>query len=288
MARLDILDSISEPGRAEGINDDRHGANEACAFVIDGATGLGDETVMQGSGSDAAWFAELAAEHFCENVGQDSDLAAIVAGLSMKARELFLSAAGGPVERFAWPSASFVMLRLCGRELEFCGLGDCTLFHRMLGGDVATWSPLPDFSGFESGLAASHLAQSSGFSDSGSLLGDEKTMQDLRSLRALQNTRESNVWTLGLVPEAARHIVYHRVPLEGSFRALLCSDGFSALVDTYGTHTPHSLVESADGNTTGLLRELRQIERDLDPDGRKYPRYKQSDDATAILVETAV
>ena len=37
--------------------------------------------------------------------------------------------------------------------------------------------------------------------------------------------------------------------------------------------------------TAALLDELRDLERVRDPDGRTYPRYKISDDATAVLFD---
>jgi len=36
-----------------------------------------------------------------------------------------------------------------------------------------------------------------------------------------------------------------------------------------------------------LLREIRRVERDVDPNGLQFPRYKRSDDASAILVRVS-
>lgn len=36
-----------------------------------------------------------------------------------------------------------------------------------------------------------------------------------------------------------------------------------------------------------LARELRRIETEVDPDGARFPRFKQSDDATALLLRKA-
>lgn len=286
MRNIRILDAVSKPGRDDSINDDCFGSNDHCVFVIDGATGLSDQPVMQDNESDAAWFARFAAEHFKRHVDGQTELRPVIADLSHQARGRFWSAAGGQIERYAWPSASFAMLRLHENGLEFCGLGDCSLCFRSEGGEIETWSPLPHFSDYESRLAASHMAKSSGFSNSGSLLDNQKTLQDLRTIRALQNTIQSNVWTLGLVPEAADHLARHVLPFQKSIRALICSDGFSALIDTYRTHEPTALLTSAeDAGLESLYSELRMIERETDPDGKKYPRYKQSDDATAVLVE---
>ncbi len=286
MQKIKILDALSKPGRDGSINDDCFGSNDHCVFVIDGATGLADQPVMQDNQSDAAWFARFAAEHFRLQVGAESELRSVIADLSHQARGRFWSAAGGHVERYAWPSASFAMLRIHEQDLEVCGLGDCSVYFQPEGQEVETWSPLPLFSDYESRLAANHMAESSGFNRSGSLLDDQKTLQDLRTIRALQNTIQSGVWTLGLVPEAADHVARHAVPFQKSVRALICSDGFSALVDTYQMYEPETLLTAAgDVGLEALYSELRTIERETDPNGQKFPRYKQSDDATAVLVE---
>lgn len=289
MVTINILDCLTQPGRDGSVNDDCHGSNDSSVHVIDGATGLSDRPIMDEMQSDAAWFARFASGHFDTEVTTGADMQLLIADLSERAREQFRSAAGGQVERYAWPSASFTMLRAQRQVLEFYGLGDCTVYFQQPGAEVETWSPLPQFSGYESRLAAGHMAQSKGFNASGSLLGDEKTLQDLRAIRALQNTEQSGVWTLGLVPEAADHIAHHAIPFQKPVRALLCSDGFSALVDTYDSYSPKALIEAA-GNQglESLFSELRQIEREHDPHARKFPRYKQSDDATAVLVEVSV
>lgn len=288
MRSLRILDALSKPGREDGINDDCYGSNETGVYVIDGATGLSDRPVMRDCRSDAAWFARFAADHFGRHATAGTDLRAVVADLCHQARGQFWSAAADQVERYAWPSASFAMMRLGEAGLEFFGLGDCSLYFRQEGSAVDSWSPLPQFSDYESRLAAGHMAGSSGFNRSGSLLDDQKTLQDLRTIRALQNTVQSGIWTLGLVPEAADHIARHALPMDRPFRALLCSDGFSALVDTYRAHSPGTLLEAAEeSGLDALYGELRTIERESDPDAKKFPRYKQSDDATAVLVEVS-
>ncbi len=66
---------------------------------------------------------------------------------------------------------------------------------------------------------------------------------------------------------------------------LLTSDGFSALVDLYGRMDAEELMRAA------LIRALRRladvarlIETHEDPDGILFPRFKLSDDATALLL----
>ena len=55
----------------------------------------------------------------------------------------------------------------------------------------------------------------------------------------------------------------------------------------YGRYTPHTLMARA--RTKGLVilaDELREIE-DADPQGHRHPRFKKSDDATAVLLRLA-
>lgn len=66
--------------------------------------------------------------------------------------------------------------------------------------------------------------------------------------------------------------------------ALLASDGFLALATDYGRYDPDSLIAAAQGEgLEALLAELRAIEQGA-PEGLSYPRFKTSDDATALLL----
>ncbi|MCB1459818.1 MAG: hypothetical protein KDJ48_11255, partial [Nitratireductor sp.] len=96
------------------------------------------------------------------------------------------------------------------------------------------------------------------------------------------------VWTLGLVEEAADHVKVMEAEVRPGDMFLLMSDGFSALSEAYGCHTQTGLLQAAqEPGLAALLRELREVERVLDPDGQQFPRFKRSDDATAILGQIA-
>ena len=146
-------------------------------------------------------------------------------------------------------------------------------------------NPMVDFASIETDHAARHLKRAGGFSKQTNLLKDPETITTLRHIRSLQNTEQTGVWTLGLVPQAAEHLFVEQldVPLDGI--ALLCSDGFSALVNDYGRYTAASLLQAACSHgLQSLIDELRQRETSVDPEAVKYPRFKQSDDATALLL----
>ena len=65
---------------------------------------------------------------------------------------------------------------------------------------------------------------------------------------------------------------------------LLASDGFLALASDYGAlRCRHPGRGGANQGLEALGEELRAIEAD-DPEGQKFPRFKKSDDATALLL----
>ncbi|MCG8596094.1 MAG: hypothetical protein MI785_17270 [Kiloniellales bacterium] len=282
---LKVIDSVSDPGLPAKPNDDRLGYNACCAFVIDGATGLGDEVVMPGFGSDAAWLAERARLMLERQVAPDSDLEMLLAGFSRDARELF-EAAAAAAPRYAWPSASFAMLRKAVDSWEFAGLGDCSLFLQHDDGTTSRHSALAHARGQEQASARRHIALTGGFGKVASFHRQPETLAALRRARQLQNTDESGVWTLGLAPEAARYLVRQPLRVSAPATGLLCSDGFADLVDSYGRYSAAALIDAASRHgMRALVEEIRDIERRVDPDGLTFPRFKQSDDATALLVE---
>ena len=281
---LKVIDSVSDPGIPAKPNDDRLGYNACCAFVIDGATGLGDDVLSPEFGSDAAWLAEQARLMLERQVAPDSDLEMLLADFSRDARAFFEAAAAPP--RYAWPSASFAMLRKAVDSWEFAGLGDCSLFLRQDDGTTSRHSALAHARGQEQASARRHIALTGGFGKVASFHRQPETLAALRQERQLQNTEESGVWTLGLVPEAARHLVRQPLQVSAPATGLLCSDGFADLVDSYGRYSAAALIDAAKSHgVKALVEEIRTIERKVDPDGLTYPRFKQSDDATALLVE---
>ena len=105
----------------------------------------------------------------------------------------------------------------------------------------------------------------------------------LRQKRAAHNT-DGGYWVFGLQPECADHARAWTLAPARPAHVLLCTDGFSALVDRYLAYDAVSLVRAAlEKGLNELGRELRAIEA-ADAGGAKHPRFKPSDDATALLL----
>lgn len=286
MATFRILDSITDPGNPLRPNDDSSGGNGCCAFVIDGATGLG-ESFIDPDGSDAAWLARFAKGCFEELVVPETSIASVVATVNRRVKSLVDELQHGCAQpRWNLPIAGFQLVRFGNDRLTTYGLGDCRLFALAADGEVLEASALPQAHRAEQEAARGSVEKAGGLATLKSLTNHPETLEALRRSRARHNSPGASVWTLGVEPEAACHVVAYPVTAALPMRGIVCTDGFAALVDQYGRHDIASLISTAaDAGLGKLVAELRQVEQLDDPDGRLYPRFKVSDDATAVLFE---
>jgi len=287
MLTLNIIDSLSLPGSEERRNEDQMGWTAHCAFVIDGATGLGPDFVVGRHDSDAAWLATFAKVHFEEMIAPGRSMADIVRSTNALARRI-VTFAGNDRDVPAWnlPIAGFQMVRIENDAVVTHGLGDCTLYLRDAEGAISTHTALPGLGGGERASAQEAIEKAGGLSKLPRLVEEPALLARERAARAAFNSPGSGVWTLGSVPEAADHLVSARLPSGAPLTGLLCSDGFAALVENYARFEPADLIaKAARAGLEALAGELRHIERVEDPDGHLYPRMKPSDDATAVLFE---
>jgi hypothetical protein len=110
-------------------------------------------------------------------------------------------------------------------------------------------------------------------------------------LPALRNARNAvnhgSDWLFGPDAACADHAKDDCVIIAPGSQVLLASDGFLALASDYARYTPEALFEAAlVRGLSPLGEELREIEA-ADPDGIAYPRFKRSDDATALLLRVS-
>jgi serine/threonine protein phosphatase PrpC len=106
---------------------------------------------------------------------------------------------------------------------------------------------------------------------------------------ALRNARNrinsGGHWLFSPDVRAASHVARRVVKAASGATLLLASDGFLALVSDYGVYSADSLMAAAlSKGLAALGEELRVIEAG-DAGGDTFPRFKKSDDATAILLK---
>ncbi|MFM9974829.1 MAG: hypothetical protein ACKVON_09715 [Beijerinckiaceae bacterium] len=272
----EVIDAISLAGSRAKVNDDTWGTAGNRLWVLDGATGLG-ASLLPGK-SDAAWLSRTAnrllhAHHAIRET--DQLVGVVIEGLvSAFAAERIAQ----PEARWQLPCAALLMLTFEVDTVEAVWLGDCRAVLE-IGGSIVTCGETPEGEAQERAYAAA-LGQGAGASV---MLRSQAVIASLRESRDAFNTGRGR-WVLGLEPKATEHLQRQRFPRSGPVRGLAMSDGFSALELKYQRYAAGALLQAAgQKGLAALAVELRHIEDRDDPNGVLFPRFKRSDDATAVL-----
>lgn len=275
---MELLDSVSIPSGTA--NEDRIGhrmeSGWARAWVLDGATGVGKRSYAP-EGTDAAWIAAKIGEAF----EQLPDLRPIELARAAieRARDIYRTWAPHDLPPYALPSAAAVWAVQRGREIEFAWLGDCSILAETENGfealNLGTERP------WEGPVEQRVRALIEAGQGAGNLVA--LLMDELRADRSQLN-QPGGYWMMGIEPRAADAVECCRRGIRTGDRALLMSDGFSRLIDHFALYdAPGLLAAAASRGLAALAEELRAAEHG-DPDRRRAPRVKLTDDTSALLL----
>lgn len=277
---FELLDSLSLPADPARANEDAFAAEKNDAVVLDGATGLG-EMLLPGP-SDAAWIAHFGARRLMAHQRDgDSPINALRHALADAEKSFIGLRRRPPKEKYEIPVASMMFLSTEEDGLEALWFGDCAALVLRPGEVVEIVGEAFDKRAAE----ARHiklLAEAKGLAPAAGLSRAEY-LPHLRASRNKMNTRQGG-WLFSPDPRAAGHVGSRRVAAPAGTLVLLATDGFLALASDYGATDAQGLVEAAhERGLKSLGEELRAFE-DADAEGRRFPRLKKSDDATAVLL----
>lgn len=266
---FDLLQSLSLCGDLSVPNDDRAGSTAQRAWVIDGATDLGPPGLL-GEQGGAAWLAANADAAFATVAGPT--LADACAQMCARVEARYTAEARrAPEGTWELPRASFAAIQIDGERIDLAWASDCSVLHATATG--TTWrTPVPSRAR-ESAQAAA-LAPGIGAVK----LGTEAVLQDRRLSRSRAGQRVLSI------DAAATMAILSHVSFDVSVgdELLLMTDGMVALVDSYGCHDSDSLFAAVRAHGLAALgAELRAIEQE-DAACLRFPRFKVSDDATAL------
>lgn len=249
------------------------------AWVIDGATGLGD--VLMPGNSDAAWIAQRA-NHLFHSHAHETNTHDMLRQVAGGLEDAFVQQRGrAPVARWELPCAAFMMVTVRpNNQIEVAYLGDCRAIFRGKDNLTHVIGATPESEKREAQFAAKFAGK-----------GEQpryrspKALEALRAGRALYNTAPEFGGVLAPEPAFLPFVKIETFTLKRPAHALLMTDGFAALSLRYGDTGDEAFIPSA--LASGLARlglRLRKIEEDIDPDANQFPRWKRSDDATAQLL----
>lgn len=276
-----VLDSVSVPGNPAKANEDAFGAEARAAVVMDGATGLGDN-LMPGR-SDAAWLATFGARRLMAYVRDGASAREAVAAALFDAQTSFEALRRRPpAETWEMPFSSMMLVAEAPRGIEALWFGDCAALVKRSDAAAEIVGDALDKREKEAQRVAK-LSGKYGLT-SASAANRPQFIESLRKGRNHANTVEGT-WAFSPDVRAADHVNGKALEAPAGTIVLLCSDGFLALVSDYKAYDAEGLVAAC--QTKGLAKlveELRAIEA-KDADGIVFPRFKTSDDATALLIQ---
>ena len=279
--KLELVEALSLPGHPDKANDDAFGFREAAACVLDGATGLG-EHLLPGP-SDAAWLSRFGANRILSYIGDGASAQEAVTAALFDADTSFTQLRRRePAERYEIPFASLMLAVASAGAIDFLWYGDCAAIVCHADGRCEIVGEAIDKRARES-RGVKKLADTTGEAPAAVSLR-ETFLPALRNARNRVNTVKGG-YLFGPEVIAADHAQMARLGIEPGAHLLLTTDGFLALASDYGCYDIATLVDAA--KTKGLSKlgeELRAVE-DADAEGRKFPRFKKSDDATAVLLK---
>ncbi len=277
-----ILETLSLPGNPYKTNDDAFGHVDNAAVVLDGATSLGDP-LMPGD-SDAAWLAHFGARRLMAHVRDgDAPVDALRYALADAQKSFEALRRRPPAQAWEIPFASMAFAVEAPGGFDFLRFGDCAGLLARPGEAVEILGESFAAKAHEARLAAKS-AKEKGVAPAAA----DNLPEFLPMLRkARDRVNRGDHWLFSPDPRAADHVARQHVAAPKGAMLLLASDGFLALATDYSAYTADSFFAKAvSGGLAALAEELRAIE-EADADGRKFPRFKKSDDATAVLLRIA-
>lgn len=279
---LELLEVLSLPGDPAKPNEDFHGQDGRAAVVLDGATPLGDG-LMPGP-SDAAWIAQFGARRLLAHLqGGSGARKALRDALADTQKSFEALRRMPPSEVWQTPCASMMLAVPDDEGVEFLWFGDCAALIKQGDAPVVIVGETFDKRAAEA-QRAQKIAKEKNLSPAAGLNRPE-FLEGLRAIRSRVNS--GTYWLFSPDVRVAVHAARRVVKLAPGTLLLLASDGFLALASDYGVYSADSLMAAAqEKGLAALGEELRAIEAG-DSGGDKFPRFKKSDDATALLLKLA-
>lgn len=291
-------------------------------LVLDGSSGLDkDADVDFGEYcSSAQWFVHKFAEAIKENIDEMIPTVDLLKGCVREVREQYCGLFGGDrekMERLIEPSASLALVRKLDDKVEVTVLGDISVGVRTLDGRVKLLEQTA-VAGLDNQVIDLIKERKTPGRHVCDIVKDEEVRKLLRENRSLKNTPDG-YWILGFDEEAVDHALVETYIDRGITGAtgelggkiidsmLILSDGFADYYKRYkqdyvrareaylrSVGAPEDQLDKTGGmdilwnraevdSLDNICKDLRRYEeRDACCD--RYPRFKKSDDASAVLI----
>ena len=278
--KLICLEKVSAPAEQKKVNEDDLYFSDSVAFVLDGATGLG-EPLIHNEESDASWFVKNLKSFLKSRFTNDESVEESLFYAVKKTKYLFDSITlKSNVKKFQVPSSGLILVYLKEQTLNIHRLGDCEIYCLLEDGQIWTFpkSPLESFDNYSISLLQNELASGKPFPEARKAIAPT-----LRRTRSKMNS-PGGYSALSPDLEYTKYLEKKEIDAKNVSKILLCSDGFSTSFKQYGICKIEEILSKSGPSLKKIIKEIRKVEND-DESLLKHPRLKPQDDATAIIIE---
>jgi hypothetical protein len=263
----------TQPGSTTRPNEDFVAAYTAAAVVLDGLTAPPE--LGTGCRHGTPWYVRWLGARIIEGIST-SPSAGLQEILSDAITEVAKSHADTcDLEHPGTPSSTVAIMRERSDSVDYLVLFDSVIVLE-LGAELAVLS--------DDRIAA--FAQSERVATRQHAIGSAEHAEAVRQLVAAERRHRNQpegYWVAGATPESARHAIVGSVKRDDVVRAALLTDGASCLADAYAMCDWSGLLDLLDQRGPAeLIAQVRKAE-ESDPRGMRWPRYKQSDDASVAF-----
>jgi hypothetical protein len=254
----------------------------SAAWIFDGVTGINGMNLMP-TGSDARWLVDRADDHLQRLASDDRPLPNILEALVDGLIKDWRAATSGIVIPTAYdpPAACLILVKRYGNGWKGLRLGDSCLLARSSNGNHHVIAASPN-NVFDHWLAREAKARR----DRG-ILNTEALLAEFRPQMTASRSKRNRAEGYSILEaDRAALAIPEFFDLEDVDAVLLNTDGFYRAVDHYDLYSNESLISACleEGGVSHVLHALRAVEA-LDASCEKYPRFKPSDDATAVMLK---
>ena len=260
------ITSASRPGGARP-NEDWTGTRGDLVVVLDG---LSAPEGVGGCQHGTPWYVEHLGEHLLAQAHSKHPLREILRAAIEQVAALHQDTCD--LADPGTPSSTVALMRTGKERMEALVLADSPVVIDLPSGiEVFTDSRVDDVVHREREATLS--------APTGSVEQQQRLAEMVRVQRRFRNT-QGGYWVAQAGGEASEHALTTTWPAAEARRFAVLSDGASCLVDLYQDTSWQGLLDLAErSGVNAVLDRIRKIEAD-DPQGKRWPRYKQGDDAT--------
>ncbi len=259
-----LFSAATSPGSSQP-NEDWAAVSPTIGVILDGVT-VFDQS-QTGCHHGTPWYVSKLGTHLFATA---SDPAVTLADALARAIKdvAALHADTCDLEKIGAPSAAVGAVRLGEDSVDYLVLADVTILLETVEG-------------------LSVISDDRVVDTVSDLEGQENIGAQVMERRARYRNQSGGYWVAAADPSIAEHTITGHIRHAGLRNAVLMTDGAARLVTPFAQTDWRGLLALAVGSSVAsAIERVRSLEAS-DPDGKRWPRFKRSDDATIAVIGTS-